>query len=370
MTLHTAIREAELADRQGAHLSETPAPGETVLTFDRVSHAYGDLMAICEVSFSLCQREIVCLLGPSGCGKTTLLRVAAGLERPIAGRVLLGGRVLTGPEVMVSPERRGIGLMFQDYALFPHMSILDNVAYGLKRLSRAAARREALAALQRVGMQHYAKAYPHEVSGGEQQRVALARAIAPRPGVLLMDEPFSGLDQRLRDAVRGETLGLLKEIGASALLVTHDPMEAMRVADRIALLRAGRLIQIDRPEAFYRRPVDAQTARFFSDVNELTGIVRDGVVDTALGRFAVDLPEGSRAQVLIRPQGIEIAATGPEAHVVDLRFFGDVNLVTLGVAGLQEPLIARLPAEQDLAQGEVVRLRLREDHVLVFPTGA
>ncbi|WP_342642280.1 ABC transporter ATP-binding protein [Rhodoligotrophos ferricapiens] len=349
------------------------------LTFEHVSHAYGDVLALSDVSFALAPQEIVCLLGPSGCGKTTLLRIAAGLEHPTSGSVRLGSRELTGPGVMISPEQRGIGLMFQDYALFPHMNILENVAYGLKRLGRDAARREALLALERVGMRSFAKAYPHEISGGEQQRVALARAIAPKPGVLLMDEPFSGLDQRLRDAVRSETLALLKEIGASALLVTHDPMEAMRVADRIALLRAGRLIQIDHPEAFYRRPADAQTARFFSDVNELIGTVRNGRVETALGHFATNLPEGAAAQVLIRPQGIKLAsdepgsadrAAEPQAQVADLRFFGDVNLVTLAVAGLDAPLIARLPAEQAVSKGERVRLRFRDQHVLVFPSSA
>ena len=181
------------------------------LSFEHVSLSYGALEAVHDVSFELLPGEIVCLLGPSGCGKTSLLRVAAGIERPTSGRLLLDGEEIAGPKRFAPPERRNIGLMFQDYALFPHLTILENVAFGLKSLQREVALKEARLALRRVGLSEYEQSYPYALSGGEQQRVALARAIVPRPAVMLMDEPFSGLDQRLRDLVRQETLALLKE---------------------------------------------------------------------------------------------------------------------------------------------------------------
>ncbi len=212
---------------------------------------------------------MVCLLGPSGCGKTTLLRVAAGIEKPTAGRVLINDSEVAGPDRFVPPEKRNVGLMFQDFALFPHLSILDNVAFGLKSLPREDARREALAALARVGLERYAGDYPHILSGGEQQRVALARAIVPRPAVMLMDEPFSGLDVQLRERLQEETLRLLRETRATCLIVTHAPAEAIRLGDRIAVMRAGRLVQAGKAEELYRNPADLFVARLFSEINEI-----------------------------------------------------------------------------------------------------
>ncbi len=247
------------------------------LTFDDVTHVYGTTEAVNGLSLDVSPGEIVALLGRSGCGKTTLLRVAAGIERQTGGHVLLDGRVMAGGNEFLPPEKRGIGLVFQDYALFPHMSVAENVAFGLKNLPKAEARAIALSALGRVGLARHADDYPHRLSGGEQQRAALARAIAPRPGVLLMDEPFSGLDRRLRDSVREETLAVLNESGATSLIVTHDPEEAMRMADRIALMHEGRLVQVGTPEDLFLRPQTLFAARFFSDINELDAVVRDGV---------------------------------------------------------------------------------------------
>ena len=248
-----------------------------------MTHNYGAVTAVSDLSLDVAPGEIVALLGRSGCGKTTLLRIAAGIERQSAGRVLLDGRAVADGGLFEPPETRGIGFVFQDYALFPHLSVADNVAFGLRNLPRAQAKAVALKALGRVGLAHHAGDYPHELSGGEQQRVALARAIAPRPGVLLMDEPFSGLDRRLRDSVREETLAVLHETQATSLLVTHDPEEAMRMADRIALMHLGSLIQIGTPEELYLRPKSLFAARFFSEINELEGVVKAGSVETALG---------------------------------------------------------------------------------------
>ena len=339
------------------------------LAFEHVSKAFGATAAVTDVSFTLEPGEIACLLGPSGCGKTTLLRIAAGIEKPDSGRLLFDGKEMAGPQRFVPPEKRNIGLMFQDFALFPHLSILENVAFGLRNLPKDEARKIARHALSRVGLERYASSYPHHLSGGEQQRVALARAIVPRPQVMLMDEPFSGLDQRLRESVRSETLALLRETRASCLLVTHDPVEAMGLADRIFLMRRGRLVQAGKPEDLYNHPVDAAVARFFSDTNEIEGLVAGGVMDTPLGRFSAPSGlNGPRAAVLIRPQGIVLAgaAEGFEGLVTETRFEGDEVRCRVLIEGRDEPLLARVAAAQAPAAGSTARFTVDPSHVFVF----
>jgi iron(III) transport system ATP-binding protein len=317
------------------------------LTFEHVSLAFPTVEAVRDVSFDLAPGEIACLLGPSGCGKTTLLRIAAGVERPQSGRVLIDGIEVAGPSRLVPPERRNVGLMFQDFALFPHLSIIDNVAFGLRGLKRADALKEARSALRRVGLADYENSYPHRLSGGEQQRVALARAIVPRPQVMLMDEPFSGLDQRLRDSVRAETLAVLKETRATTVLVTHDPTEALGLADRILLMRHGRFIQTGRPRDLYSHPIDAEAARFFSDCNEMLAIVKRGRAETPLGSFsAPGQPQGTTVLVMIRPQAFTLApeGIGPEGFVLDARFLGEVAELSVLFKGIEEPLSIRIAA--------------------------
>jgi len=340
------------------------------LSFKNVSLAYGQLEAVRNVSFDLKPGEIACLLGPSGCGKTTLLRIAAGVERPHSGSVLLAGEEVAGPRTFVPPEKRGVGLMFQDYALFPHMSNVDNVAYGLKSLSRSEALKEARLALRRVGLLDYAASFPGTLSGGEQQRVALARAIVPRPAVILMDEPFSGLDQRLRDQVRRETLVLLKETRATALIVTHDPVEAMELADRILLMRQGRLVQVGTPRDLYYAPVDAHAARFFSDFNEFPTRVEHGKVKTPLGILpSAGLETGTAVTVMIRPRGVRpvnSSESGVAGQVVDARFLGDELQLTVLFEGLESPWLARVPASQNVATGATLKFAADPAHVFVF----
>ena len=340
-----------------------------LLAFERVSRKFGAADAVRDVSFELQPGEIVCLLGPSGCGKTTLLRIAAGIERPSAGRVLIDGDEVAGPARYLPPEKRNIGLMFQDFALFPHLPIIANVAFGLRDIERGEALKIARHALERVGLAHLADTYPHTLSGGEQQRVALARAIVPRPQVMLMDEPFSGLDQRLRESVRSETLALLKETRATTMLVTHDPVEAMELADRILLMRQGRLIQSGTPEELYRRPIDSAAARFFSDVNEVGGICKQGAVETPLGRFeAPGLAGGGSALVMVRPQGIRRAygPVGIEGYCLDSRFLGDRSQCLVLFKGIEEPLMMRVDAAEAPGRGETALFRIDPDHVLVF----
>jgi iron(III) transport system ATP-binding protein len=339
------------------------------LTFEDVSRRYGENLALDHVSLDIAPGEILCLLGPSGCGKTTLLRIAAGVERPSGGRVLIDGQEVAGPDRFVPPEKRGVGLMFQDFALFPHLSVLDNVAFGLNFLTRSEAKAEALAALDRVGLAHYAAEYPHILSGGEQQRVALARAIAPRPGVLLMDEPFSGLDPRLRESMREETLAILHETRATSIVVTHDAEEAMRMGDRVALMRKGRIVQSGKALDLYRAPKDILAARTFSDLNELPARVEKGSAATALGRFfAGGIPDGKEAIVCVRQSGVRLLPTGEgvPGRVLDRRFLGDVGLVEVAVQGLDAPILARVRESDVPGQGSEVGVAVDAGAVLVF----
>ena len=338
------------------------------LAFQDIVMTYGGTDVLDHVSLTIEPGELVCLLGHSGCGKTTLLRIAAGVETPTFGRVLIDGQQASGPGLFVEPERRGIGLMFQDYALFPHMSVQQNVMFGLTGLSASEAAVAALRALSRVGLERYADEFPHTLSGGEQQRVALARSIAPRPGVLLMDEPFSNLDRRMRDAVRDETVAILRETGATTIVVTHDPEEAMRIADRIVLMRAGRIIQHGPSEELYSAPANLFVARFFCDFNEVPGEVRNGRVASPLGEFPVpDLPDGP-AIVCVRPQGLRLrsAGLGFPGRVVSRRFLGEVDLVHIHVEGVERPLQGRIHDSGGFREGQDVGIEIEAKDVLVF----
>ncbi|TWI93146.1 iron(III) transport system ATP-binding protein [Roseibium hamelinense] len=334
-------------------------------------HDYSGNESVHDLSLEIAPGEVLCLLGHSGCGKTTLMRIAAGVERQTRGRVLINGREVAGPDQFLPPERRGVGLMFQDYALFPHMCNLDNVMFGLTNVPKAEARKIALAALSRVGLEGYAQDFPHALSGGEQQRVALARAIAPRPGILLMDEPFSGLDRRLRDTVRDETLAILRETRATCIIVTHDPEEAMRMGDKIALMRQGRLIQHGTADDLYNAPVDVFAARFFSELNQIAGIATSNGVDTPLGTLPFNgFVPGSPVDVCIRPQGIVLNKApmcGVAGRILSKRFVGEVDLVSVAVDGLDRPVHVRVRGGSNLEEGMDVGVQTDPKNVLVFP---
>jgi iron(III) transport system ATP-binding protein len=356
--------------RAGATRGKAAVTFASRLAFEHVSRRYGDTYALDDVTLEVPAGRVLCLLGPSGCGKTTLLRVAAGVERPSTGRVLIDDQEVAGPNRFVPPEKRGVGLMFQDFALFPHLTILNNVAFGLRFLTRSEAKAEAFAALERVGLGPYAGEYPHILSGGEQQRVALARAIAPRPGVLLMDEPFSGLDTRLRESMREDTLTILHETRATCIVVTHDAEEAMRMGDAVALMRKGRVVQTGKALDLYRAPKDILAARTFSDLNEVAARIEAGHAATPLGTFAANgLAEGTDAIVCVRQGGVRLLPPGEGAagRVLDARFLGDVALVEVAVQGLDAPILARVREADVPVQGAEVGVSVDSGAVLIFP---
>ncbi len=340
------------------------------LEIEHIRQTIGGTVVLNDVSLTVAPGEIMCLLGHSGCGKTTMLRVVAGLERPSSGRVLLANREVSGPASFVPPEARGVGLMFQDYALFPHLTVIGNVMFGLDRKPAAEAKHIAVQALERVALAGFAQDYPHMLSGGEQQRVALARALAPQPNILLMDEPFSNLDQRTRETIREDTMAVLRDKKSTALVVTHDANEAMTIADRIALMRSGRIVQTGTAEELYRRPNSLFVARYFCDLNELPGESKGGVVNCAAGRFVLAHPVADGpCRVCIRPQAISLVSASVETltgTIMLRRFLGDADAVTLSIQGLDKPLHARLQAGYAAAPGESVGIKIDPAGILAF----
>ena len=308
-----------------------------VLRLEGISHQFDGIRVIDNLTLEIAPGEVLCLLGPSGCGKTTALRIAAGLESLQTGRVLMGNSEVAGPGRQIPPEQRGIGLVFQDYALFPHLSVVGNVAFGLTEFAKSARREKALTELRRVGMDSAAEKFPHELSGGQQQRVALARALAPNPRIILLDEPYSGLDSALRVQIRDDVLHLLKESGAATLMVTHDPEEAMFMADRIAVMRDGRIQQEGSPQMLYCCPNSAFVAGFFGEVNCFKGVVKDGHVDTPIGLLATEsVRNGELATVVMRPEALRVTALQAgqstyTAQVIQARLLGRSSLIHLCV---------------------------------------
>ena len=336
-----------------------------------------------DVSLTVAAGQVTCLLGPSGCGKSTTLRMIAGVETPDRGRILIDGVEVFGPAKNLPPEARGVGLMFQDFALFPHLTVAGNVGFGLRgdRVAKAA-RVDAL--LERVNMTGFQAKHPHELSGGEQQRVALARALAPKPRVMLMDEPFSGLDNRLRDGIRDTTLEVLKAEGAAVLLVTHEPDEAMRMADEIALMRGGRIVQRGAPYNVYNAPHDRDAAAFFSDINVIRGVSRGALTETPFGAFLTPgQADGAAVDIVIRPQHLKIdfdrAGRGPHPTPMDgtpargtvlrARYLGRESLVEFRMDFDGSVLTASVPGVFLPRPGVALWLMIRRDRCFVFPAG-
>ena len=306
--------------------------------------------------------------------QNNIAALAAGLEKPRSGCIRLDGQLLSDSQVTMPPEQRGIGYMFQDYALFPHLTVLQNVPSAIK--PRSGSTRRGLDALEQVGIENAADLYPHELSGGQQQRVALARALAPNPAVILLDEPYAGLDSRLRERIRDEMLHVLKAANAVALMVTHDAEEAMFMSDRIVVLRNGQVVQSGRPVNLYCQPNSSFVAEFFGEVNRVDGVVANKKVSTPLGDFDApdDLHNGNEASVIIRHEAmfIDPGNDGVIAEVMESRLLGRASLIHLSVpTGRSEiHLHARIPGLNSLEVGSQVRVRVDPSQAFVFQAGA
>jgi iron(III) transport system ATP-binding protein len=316
----------------------------SAIRLDAISKSFGATHAVREVTLDVERGELMAVLGPSGCGKTTLLRLIAGFEAPDGGSVRVGEATVAGPATLVAPEKRRVGMVFQDYALFPHLTVEANIAFGLSRRPRDERERLTRRTLELVGLQHKTGRHPHELSGGERQRVALARALAPEPEVVLLDEPFSSLDATLRADLRREVELILRDAEATALLVTHDQEEALSLADRLAVMREGRIVQVGAPEDVYGRPASRWAAQFVGEVNVLSGVARGGGVETELGHFDLRAPATGTVHVAVRPEQLELSARHDgNAEVVAREFRGHDVLYRLRHEGGRTVLV-QLPS--------------------------
>jgi iron(III) transport system ATP-binding protein len=324
--------------------------------------------ALYDLSLDVAEGATLSILGPSGCGKTTVLRAIAGFEHPQAGEIRIAGRLVCNGKHCVPPEERGVGMVFQDYALFPHLTVAQNVAFGLRRLEPQAAARMVATTLDLVGLTDLKDRYPHELSGGQQQRVAIARALAPKPVVLLLDEPFSNLDPDMRGQMREEVQEILRRTGITAVLVTHDHDEAFAMADRIAVLNSGRLEQVDNPESIYHTPSTPFVANFVGQADFLLGRVENGKIQTEAGVFdnVAGHPSGTAVEIMIRPDDVHITPAAPgTAQIAGRQFRGSENLYTV-----------LLPSGQHLHSSETsttvypigtsVDLKIAATHIVTF----
>lgn len=340
----------------------TSAPDRLTIRARGLTKAYGDLLALDGFNLDVWEGSLLTLLGPSGCGKTTALRVIAGFEEA-EGVVEIRGRRVLGPGVFVPPEKRRVGMVFQDYALFPHMNVARNVAYGLPK-GRVTERVDEV--LELVGLTGLGNRMPSELSGGQQQRVALARAMAPKPDVILLDEPFSNLDANLRDRVRRELKAILTEARTTAVLVTHDREEALATSDLVAVMYQGRVVQFDSPARLYTEPADPWVAGFLGDVDTLSTTGHRGYADTVLGRFKTD--HRGPVLVVVRPEDVKISiGETPNAVVAHSEFFGHDQLVTVALPGGTR-VRSRIGPLPTYSPGDQVRVRA--ERAKVYPTRA
>ncbi|MBQ1493616.1 MAG: ABC transporter ATP-binding protein [Acinetobacter sp.] len=335
-----------------------------VLTIQKLSKKFGERFAVNQASWSAQSGQIICLLGHSGCGKTTMLRLIAGLETPTEGSIQLERKVLWDPYQQVQAEERNIGFVFQDYALFPHLSVLENVMFGLKKIPKHERQSIAENALKHVSMSHHIHSYPHTLSGGEQQRVALARALAPKPHVLLMDEPFSNLDHRLRDQIRQSTIDILKQTSTTTIIVTHDPEEALQIADQIILMHQGKIIQSGTPKQLYFQPKTLFAARYFSDLNEIKTQIQDQQLHTIFGN--IDIPKhltsSNEIRCYFRPHQLRVNRIKTEnslaAKIISSNFLGYSQLLKLKIEAEDKVLSAYVEYSQHYDQADTVYLSL------------
>lgn len=358
-----------------AHSMETTfeghlfTPASSVLELRAVSCAYEPgRPAVQGISFSAREGEILCLLGPSGCGKTTILRAIAGFEPVRSGHLFLSGQLMSSPDVTVPTENRHVGMVFQEYALFPHLRVHDNIAFGLRHLARSERAARVQEMLRLTGLEGFERRYPHELSGGQQQRVALARALVQNPVVLLLDEPFSNLDPDMAGRMRQELHDLLRRTKTTTVLVTHDHDEAFAMADRIAVLNQGRLEQFDTPEMTYHMPATPFVADFVGQADFIPGTVSQGMVHTELGEFpdTIECKDGTAVVVMIRPDDIHLVPTkGAQARVLSRQFHGSENLYTVSLPSGQ--IVHSSQGSTSIYQaGTTVEIRVLATHTVLF----
>lgn len=369
---YSRLRGAQARSRPATRaVAADTAANAAVIEVDHIRHAFGRHTVVKGLSFSVSRGNIACLLGPSGCGKTTVLRAIAGFEPLQDGRIVLDGQTVSSSGSMLAPEQRRIGMVFQDYALFPHLDVAANVGFGLTQASRAERAARVDEVLQLVGLGGAGGKYPHELSGGQQQRVALARALAPRPELLLLDEPFSNLDVDLRERLSLEVRAILKAQGTTAILVTHDQYEAFAMADEIGVMHDGVIEQWGSAHDLYHRPASRFVAGFIGQGVLMPGRLRAGSqIDLELGLLRpaapLPLPEGAAVDVLVRPDDIVHDDASPmRAAVVHKAFRGAEILYTLRLASGGR-VLALVPSHHNHAVGELIGIRVQIEDVVAF----
>jgi len=337
------------------------------LSFHNLSHSYGQTQVLQDISFTAHSGEILCLLGPSGGGKSTLLRLAAGLETLQQGHIKLNDQILAKPGAEPPPEDRSIGLVFQDHVLFPHLTVAQNLSFGLTHEPRQQRNDRVSELLDSMDLTGLDKRYPHELSGGQQQRVALARAMAPRPSVLLLDEPFASVDSTLRRALRQTTRNALKAAGTTAIVVTHDPEEAMQLADSIAIMAAGGIAQHASPQKIWQHPATLDVALLFGDAQAIAGESDGEHAHCGFNALPTDIRPGP-VQIAIRPQGITLGQTaGTPAQVTDVRLLGHEWQIQLLTSNEKpQKLIATVNNLEGIAQGATLFATLNPEDCFVF----
>lgn len=324
---------------------------------------------VSDISLSLFPGEVLCLLGDSGCGKTSLLRLISGLEKEDSGEIFINEEIISSKKFSALPENRPVSMIFQDYALFPHMTVYQNIAYGVSALQKEQKKSKIDKIIRDLDIQEHLKKYPHELSGGEQQRVALARAIAPEPLILLMDEPFSGLDRSLREYIREETISLLRNSQAAIILVTHDPEEAMLVGDRIALMRNGKINQIGTNDEMIFQPINDYTVSTFSNVNTYQSVIKNKKVETPFGFFEIpDNISGNQAKILIRDQAFQIVSpTENNSYKVNqIDYTGENSRIELRATNSDTQVKITVPGKTSVKLDDKIGLSVDERYVHIF----